>query len=183
MIASVHPASPTREFIGRASDVARHDPEILERCRALAPWGLAAAIDLRGCHPRAIRDPGQIECLAIALCDLIQARPLGDPIVVRFGDAAYVAGYSLAQRFEMGMISGHFDEQSNRAYIDIFGRRPYRPYQAAEFCFKWLGAASIRVDVVLRSTAAAPMLALPAARGPLSDTVQPRASAPVRVAR
>jgi len=182
VIASLNPLSTAREFVGRASDVARHDAEILERCRALAPWGLVAAIDLQGCHPRSIRDAGQIECLAITLCDLIQARSLGDPIVVRFGDEARVGGYSLCQRIETGLISGHFDEQSNRAYIDVFSRRLYRPYQAAEFCFRWLGAQSMRVNVVVRSPAAAPMLALPTAPGSLSDTAQPRTCAPARVA-
>jgi hypothetical protein len=150
MITSFNPAVTTREFIGRATDVARRDAEILADCRALAPWALVTAIDLGGCDPRAIRDAGQIGRLAIALCDLIQVRRLGDPIVVRFGGDDRAGGYALAQRIETSLISGHFDEQSDRAYIDIFSRRPYPPYQAAEFCRGWFGAASVRVSITLR---------------------------------
>jgi S-adenosylmethionine decarboxylase len=150
MITSYNPGFTTREFIGRANDVARRDAEVLDRCRALTSWGLVTAIDLGGCDPRSIRDAGQIERLAIALCDLIQVRRLGDPIVVRFGDESRVGGYSLAQRIEAALISGHFDEQSDRAYIDIFSRKPYPPYQAAEFCRGWFGAATVRVSITLR---------------------------------
>jgi S-adenosylmethionine/arginine decarboxylase-like enzyme len=150
MITSFNPALTTREFIGRANDVARRDAEILARCHALAPWGLVAAIDLGGCDPRAIRDARQIERFAIALCDLIGVRRLGDPIVVRLGDGSRVSGYSLAQLIETSLISGHFDEESDRAYIDIFSRKPYSPYQAAEFCRGWFGAATVRVSITLR---------------------------------
>ena len=150
MITSFNPALITREFVGRATDVARRDAEILARCRALAPWGLVTAIDLGGCDPWAIRDSGLIGRFAIALCDLIQVRRLGDPIVVRFGDDSQVGGYSLAQRIEGSLISGHFDEQCDRAYIDIFSRTPYPPYQSAEFCRGWFGAASVRVSITLR---------------------------------
>ena len=150
MITSFNPALTTREFIGRANDIARRDAEVLDRCRALAPWGLVTAIDLGRCDPRSIRDAGQIERLAIALCDVIQVRRLGDPIVVRFGDQSRLSGYSLAQRIEGALISGHFDEQSDRGYIDIFSHKPYPPYRAAEFCRGWFGAATVRVSIMLR---------------------------------
>jgi hypothetical protein len=150
MITNFNPALTTREFVGRATDVNRRDAELLAHCRALAPWGLVTAIDLGGCDPRTVRDAGQIGRFAIALCELIRVRRLGDPIVVRFGDEARVGGYSLAQRIEGSLISGHFDEQCDRAYIDIFSRTAYPPYQAAEFCRGWFGAASVRVSITLR---------------------------------
>ena len=126
--------------------------QVLDRCRALAPWGLVTAIDLGGCDSRSIRDAGQIQRLAIALCDTIQMRRLGDPVIVRFGDESRIGGYSLAQRTATGLISGHFDEQSNRAYIDIFSRTPYPPYWVAEFCRGWFGAGGVRVSIALRQT-------------------------------
>jgi hypothetical protein len=150
MITSFDPVLTIREYIGRADDVARRDAEILARCQALAAWSLVAAIDIGGCDPRAIRDARQIERFAIALCDLIEVRRLDDPIVVRFGEDSRVSGYSLAQLLETSLISGHFDEESDRAYIDIFSRKPYPPYQVAEFCRGWFGAATVHVSVTLR---------------------------------
>jgi len=150
MITSFNPMFTTREFIGRAGDVTRHDAEILARCQAHPSWSLVAAIDLGGCDPRAIRDARQIERFAIALCDLIEARRLGAPIIVRFGEDARVNGYSLAQLIETSLISGHFDEDSDHGYIDIFSRKPYPPYQVAEFCRGWFGAATVRVSITLR---------------------------------
>jgi hypothetical protein len=150
MITNFTPILTTREFIGRADDIARRDAEILAYCRVFAPLGLVTALDLSGCDPRAIRDASQIERFVIALCDLIAMRRVGDPIIVRLGDNPWVSGYSLAQSIETSLISGHFDEHSNHASIDIFSRKPYPPYRVAEFCRGWFGAATVRVSISLR---------------------------------
>ncbi len=105
---------------------------------------LAISIDLVGCDARAIGDLSQIRRFAIALCDLL-AMPFGEPIVARLGD-----GCSLLRLHEGSVVSGHFDTASGDVYIDIFSCQPYSPYQAAEFCRGWLGAASMRINVVLR---------------------------------
>jgi len=150
MITQLSPASITREMVGDAEETVRRDAEVLAQCRDLEPWGLATAIDLRSCDPHAIRDGQNIGRFAVALCDLIEMQRFGDPIIVRFGADPRVSGYSLAQLIETSLISGHFAEESDNAYIDIFSCKPYPPYRAAEFCRRWFGAATVSLSVVLR---------------------------------
>ena len=150
MIAAFAPTLTTRELSASSEDIALLDAEILAECHARSPWGMAAAIDLGGCNPQAIRDPERITRFVIALCDLIEMRRFGEPIVVRFGADPKVCGYSLAQLIETSLISGHFAEESDAAYIDIFSCKPYPPYQAAEFCRQWFGATTVRVSLALR---------------------------------
>ncbi len=134
----------------RADEHAELDTAILNQWRATQPWGLSGAIDLGGCDPRAISDPAHIERFVVALCDLIEMRRFGEPLIVRFGADPRVCGYSLAQLIETSLISGHFAEESQSAYIDIFSCKAYRPHLAAEFCRRWFGAATVRVSLTMR---------------------------------
>lgn len=144
------PTLTTRELNGPNDDIARLDAEILAECHARASWGMAAAIDLGGCDPQAIRSADHLARFVVALCDFIEMRRFGEPIIVRFGADPKVCGYSLAQLIETSLVSGHFAEESDSAYIDIFSCKPYPPYQAAEFCRRWFGAQTVRVSLALR---------------------------------
>jgi S-adenosylmethionine/arginine decarboxylase-like enzyme len=126
------------------------DDEIVAQYRAHEPWGLAAAIDLADCDKAAIRDPQHIARFVETLCDAIAMRRFGAPIIVRFGADPRVCGYSLVQLIETSLVSGHFAEESDAAYLDIFSCAPYRPYQAAQLCAAWFDAASARVSVTMR---------------------------------
>lgn len=126
------------------------DDRLLQEFAATDPWGMAAAIDLGGCDPDRIRDPQCIEDFVVALCELIEMKRFGDPTIVRFGADPRVSGYSLAQLIETSLVSGHFAEESDSAYIDIFSCKGYPPYRAAAFCRDWFGAQTMRVNVVLR---------------------------------
>jgi S-adenosylmethionine/arginine decarboxylase-like enzyme len=150
IITAIPPACSTCTFVGAAEESARRDAAIRAEFKELDPWGLAIAIDLGSCDPQHIRDPAHIERFVMALCDLITMRRYGDPIIVRFGADPRVSGYSLVQLIETSLISGHFAEESNAAYIDIFSCKPYPPYQTAVFCCDWFGAITARVQVTLR---------------------------------
>jgi S-adenosylmethionine/arginine decarboxylase-like enzyme len=126
------------------------DDLVLQEFAATDPWGMAAAIDLGGCDPARIRDPQCIEAFVVALCDLIEMKRFGEPTIVRFGADPKVSGYSLAQLIETSLVSGHFAEESDSAYIDIFSCKAYPPYRAAAFCRDWFGGQTMRVNVVLR---------------------------------
>jgi S-adenosylmethionine decarboxylase len=150
MVTQLTPAFTTCLVSPDPDETARRDTEIVALCGRLAPWGLATAIDLRGCDPKAIRDPRYLARFVEALCDLIELKRFGPPVIVRLGADARVSGYCLAQLIETSLVSGHFAEESDAAYIDIFSRRPYPPYAAAEFCRRWFGAATASLSVVLR---------------------------------
>jgi S-adenosylmethionine/arginine decarboxylase-like enzyme len=148
-----------RDTIMSAGEAAHLDARMLAQYNASDPWGLATAIDLGGCDPQAIRDPGRIERFVVALCDLIEMQRFGDPIIVRFGAEPRVSGYSLVQLIETSLISGHFAEESDSAYIDVFSCKAYPPYRAALFCRDWFGARSVRVNSTFRFAGFAPRVA------------------------
>ena len=112
-------------------------------------WGLSTAVDLHGCRPEAIRDRNQIEAYVIALCKLIRMKRFGECQIVHFGEGR-VAGYSMLQLIETSLISGHFANETNRAYLDIFSCKGYDPALVEEFSRKFFGARSSTASVTMR---------------------------------
>lgn len=112
-------------------------------------WGLSTAVDLQDCRPETIRDRNHIEAYVIALCKLIGMKRYGDCQIVHFGDGR-VAGYSMIQLIETSLISGHFANDTNRAYLDIFSCKGYDPVVVEEFSREFFGARSSTISVTLR---------------------------------
>lgn len=112
-------------------------------------WGLSSAVDLQDCQPERIRNRDQIEAYVIALCELIGMKRYGDCQIVHFGEGR-VAGYSMTQLIETSLISGHFANDTNRAYLDIFSCKAYDPAVVAEFSKQFFGARRSSVSVTLR---------------------------------
>ncbi len=112
-------------------------------------WGLSTAVDLQDCRPDTIRDRDHIEAYVIALCTLIGMKRYGDCQIVHFGDGR-VAGYSMIQLIETSLISGHFANDTNRAYLDIFSCKGYDPVVVEEFSREFFGARSSTISVTLR---------------------------------
>jgi S-adenosylmethionine/arginine decarboxylase-like enzyme len=124
---------------------------IVREFRERDAWGLCTCIDLKGCDPAAIRDAERIRQYVIEVCDLIRMKRFGEPQVVHFGPNDRVAGYSMTQLIETSLISGHFANEANAAYIDIFSCKEYEPEVAAEFTRRFFGADSAVFQVVLRA--------------------------------
>ena len=70
--------------------------------------------------------------------------------VVNFGDNPRVCGFSMTQLIETSLISGHFANNSNTAYLDVFSCKAYPPYKTAEFAKKFFGAKRSKVKVNFR---------------------------------
>ncbi len=128
-----------------------NDEEVLEKYVKDDEWGLLTSIDLRKCDPDKIRSKEVISQFAIDLCEYIKMKRFGDPIVVRFGPTPKVEGYSLAQLIETSMISGHFAEDTDRAFIDVFSCREYPPKKTALFCQNYFCAEEMEYSVVFRT--------------------------------
>jgi S-adenosylmethionine/arginine decarboxylase-like enzyme len=128
-----------------------NDDEVIERFKKGGEWGLLTSVDLRDCDPKKIRSKEHIAKFSVDLCEFIEMKRFGDPIVVRFGDDPRVQGYSLAQLIETSLISGHFAEDTNRAFIDIFSCKEYPPTKAAEFCAKYFGAKDLKFTTLFRT--------------------------------
>ncbi|MCJ7657067.1 MAG: S-adenosylmethionine decarboxylase, partial [Candidatus Atribacteria bacterium] len=66
------------------------------------------------------------------------------------GEDEKVAGFSMVQLIETSLISGHFANKSNNAYIDIFSCKYYEPSVALEFTKKFFEAKEVKMHYVLR---------------------------------
>lgn len=150
MVLELPPLISRSAFMTRADEFSALDDKFVVEYAQQAPWGVATALDLGGCNGALIRDPQHIARFVVALCDAIEMQRYGDPIIVRFGADPQVCGYSLAQLIETSLISGHFAEATDAAYLDIFSCKVYRPYATAAFCAEWFRATSVRLSVSLR---------------------------------
>lgn len=113
-------------------------------------WGLLTSIDLHHCNPAVIRDAEAIKQYVDRLCQIIDMKKYGDTQVVHFGEDERVAGFSMTQLIETSLISGHFANQSNAAYIDIFSCKYYDPQVAADFTQEYFQAKDIKIHYIIR---------------------------------
>ncbi|MDH5669805.1 MAG: S-adenosylmethionine decarboxylase [Nitrospira sp.] len=112
-------------------------------------WGLCTAIDLQECNPDLIRDAEAIKRYVIELCDLIGMKRFGECQVVNFGEGR-VAGYSMVQLISTSLISGHFANDTNKAYLDIFSCKGYDPAVVESFSKAFFGARWSSTTTTLR---------------------------------
>ena len=113
-------------------------------------WGLLSSVDLYECDPEIIRDAEAIKRFVVELCDLIEMKRFGETVVVHFGEDEKVAGYSMTQLIETSLISGHFANLTNAAYLDIFSCKMYDPDQVAKFAMQFFKANRFNIQVTKR---------------------------------
>ncbi len=126
------------------------DQSIREEYKMVDAWGLDAGIDLHGCNPATIRDEKKIKRFVVELCEKIEMKRFGECNVVNFGADAKVEGFSMAQFIETSMISAHFANKTNIAYLDIFSCKYYNPYDAADFAKEFFEAKDYDLHYTLR---------------------------------
>lgn len=113
-------------------------------------WGLLTSVDLYSCNSKTIRDAEAIKKYVSELCLLIEMKRFGETKVVHFGEDEKVAGYSMVQLIETSLISGHFTNSTNNAYIDIFSCKYYNPLAVEEFTKKFFEAKETKMHYILR---------------------------------
>jgi len=114
------------------------------------PWGYLTSLDIYGCRPEIIRDAEKIRRYVIELCELIQMNRFGECQVVHFGEDERVAGYSMVQLIETSLISGHFANLTNAAYIDIFSCKAYDPDKVAQFTLSYFEGKELETHFTKR---------------------------------
>jgi len=112
-------------------------------------WGLCTAVDLQDCLPDLIRNADHIRRFVVELCELIGMKRFGECQVVDFGSGR-VAGYSMVQLISTSLISGHFANDTNNAYLDIFSCKGYEPAVVEAFSKDFFGARRSTATVTLR---------------------------------
>ena len=112
-------------------------------------WGLSAVINLYECDSNLIRNPKIIKDFIVGLCDFIEMKRQGDVLIDRFGEGK-LEGYSVMQFIQTSSITAHFDEEKNRAFIDIFSCKEFDPKKALEFCKLFFKAKDVKMKVIER---------------------------------
>jgi S-adenosylmethionine/arginine decarboxylase-like enzyme len=100
------------------------------------PWGWHLVLNLYECNLEKIASADVIRDFVIELCDRIEMRRFGEPVIVNFGDDPKVTGFSLVQLIETSNICGHFADHSRAAYLDIFSCKKFDPQIAAQYCIE-----------------------------------------------
>jgi S-adenosylmethionine/arginine decarboxylase-like enzyme len=124
-------------------------PPTPERIGPGGAWGLSTSVDLQDCDPDAIRSRARIREYVVQLCELIEMRRYGDTQIVHFGEG-HVAGFSMLQLIETSLISGHFANDTNRAYLDIFSCKGYDPAVVERFSREFFSASGSIIHTTLR---------------------------------
>ena len=126
------------------------DQRVREEYKLVDAWGLHAGIDLHGCNAETIRDAEKIKQFVVELCDRIGMKRFGECTVVNFGEDKRVAGFSMTQLIETSLVSGHFANQTNTVYLDVFSCKYYNPYIAADFAKEFFGASDYELHYTCR---------------------------------
>ncbi len=113
-------------------------------------WGILSSIDIYNCNPATIRDADEIRRFVVGLCEIIDMKRFGETQVVHFGEEERVAGFSMVQFIETSLISAHFANLTNTAYIDVFSCKPYEPEIVQAFAEKFFGGDRSILNVALR---------------------------------
>ena len=114
------------------------------------PWGVLTSVDIYGCGQNIIRDAKMIEKFVNALCETIEMKPFGNCRVVHFGVDEKIEGFSMTQLIETSLISGHFANATNTAYLDIFSCKFYEPRDVAEFAMAFFKGDHYKMQIALR---------------------------------
>ncbi len=119
--------------------------------QATDPWGLMTSVNLYDCDPASIRSAETIKRYVVELCELIGMKRFGECQIVHFGNEVRVEGFSMIQLIETSLISGHFADLTNAAYIDVFSCKPYEPNEVADFSKAFFRAESVQLHVLERA--------------------------------
>ncbi len=126
------------------------DEEAIAKYNNEKQWGLLVSIDLGECDHQRISSKETITQFAIDLAKEIDMKRYGEPVVVFFGDEPKVQGYSLMQLIETSLISGHFAEDTDRAFVDVFSCKQFPPEKTAEYVKKYFGAKKMQYSISFR---------------------------------
>lgn len=112
-------------------------------------WGKIAMINLYECSPGAIRNKKVIATFVNLLCNKINMKKQGPTLIKKFGKDK-LKGYSVFQFIETSSITIHFDEEKNRAFIDIFSCKDFDLKQAEELSKSFFKAKKSKSRIFTR---------------------------------
>jgi S-adenosylmethionine/arginine decarboxylase-like enzyme len=108
-------------------------------------WGYHLALDIARCRPETIRCSKHIASFTNELVKRIDMKAYGQPQIVMFGEGNK-RGYTLIQLIETSNIAGHFCEETNDLYLDIFSCKPYDINEAIRVVNKYFSPRNMRYN-------------------------------------
>ncbi len=117
---------------------------------ASGAWGMSLHWDLHECDESLIRSADAIQRFTVQLCDMLGVQRFGPTQIVRFGREPSVYGYSMVQLIETSLVSGHFAEESNAVYLDIFSCKYYDAQVATDYSREFFRSQVVSGHVTLR---------------------------------
>jgi S-adenosylmethionine/arginine decarboxylase-like enzyme len=109
-------------------------------------YGKELSIDLYDCDPEIIKSAKKLKEYVATLCKVLEVKPFGPTTVKRFAlHIGHAAGYSLVQLIESSLLSGHFSEMWNRAYLNMFSCNDFDDEKAVAFAKEFFKAKRAKV--------------------------------------
>ncbi|UZE93512.1 MAG: S-adenosylmethionine decarboxylase [Candidatus Nealsonbacteria bacterium] len=112
-------------------------------------YGQELIMDLYDCDPKILRSKKKILEYSNRICKLIKVKKYGRAIIKRFGTGS-IAGFSLVQLIETSLVSGHFSELWDRAFINIFSCKLFNDKKTKDFTKKFFKAKKIKSRTIIR---------------------------------
>jgi len=106
-------------------------------------------LDCANCVPDKIRSYNNIVKFSKNLVHKIDMVAYGDPQVVMFG-TGNKKGYTLVQLIETSNITGHFVEETNDAYLDVFSCKPFDVNDVDKVVAQFFGPENTKTTYVIR---------------------------------
>ena len=118
-------------------------------------WGYHLLLNARKCTPLTIRSKTNIENFSRELVKRIDMVPYGTPQVVMFG-SGNKKGYTLVQLIETSNITGHFVEETDDMYLDVFSCKTFDENTVRKIVKQYFSPFAMDTKFVARD-AATPM--------------------------
>jgi S-adenosylmethionine/arginine decarboxylase-like enzyme len=116
---------------------------------ALRTWGKHLILDAAGCSPKRIGSSTVIKNFTNDLVKRIDMKAYGEPQIVMFG-TGNKKGYTLIQLIETSNIAGHFVEENNTMYLDVFSCKDFDAEIVRELVGEYFDAQKFNIRVLLR---------------------------------
>lgn len=114
-------------------------------------FGYELIINLRGCDKEVLTSKKKLQSYVDQLCDLIKMKKFGKTILKYFGENKdFTKGFSLVQLIETSSITGHFSDNWNAAYLNIFSCQKYDHHKARKFTKDFFRAKKVSSRLLVR---------------------------------
>jgi len=112
-------------------------------------WGYWAGFDCAGCSHRLITSYDNVFAFNKDLVSRIDMEAYGDPVIHDFGHGDK-AGFSSIQWISTSSIVGHYVNELNHVYLDVFSCKPYDMDEVEKTLKHFFRPTSIRKSFVTR---------------------------------